>query len=531
MKGIIATLFSLLLSTFLHAQQPAVEWIRKYGSTLSNTGDIGFMLTTDDTGNVYVTGVYNANSSGGGNNFGTIKYDPSGNIVWDTTYNGPGGAGSDDQAYFIAIDDTGNVYICGISQQVTVGDYDYCTIKYSPSGNPIWINRYDRSGSNEDRPGKMKIDKRGNIYVTGYTYNAPTVYDYTTVKYDTGGNTQWIRHYDGLAGQDDYAYALDVDDSGFVYVSGSEYFGGSGDYYMTTIKYDSLGVTKWIGKFVGPVNDYAQGIDMAADDSGNVYVLGWYDNLSNPYESVLIKYDRIGDSVWVIRDDSLLYQPVSILRDRNGDILVTGRGYSGYTITIKYDPSGNKMWKANFNQLGSQPTAMTSDKMGSIYVTGTAAGAFPNPDMDYWTVKYDSLGAEKWRVSYNGPTNNNDLAESIALDTLGNIFVTGRSWESGSNTQFGTIKYNQNVGINELDNSSLISLFPNPSSTQFVIQSQITFNLATIELYNCVGEQVRSYSKISGNSFTIKREDLSSGLYFVKVIDKEKTYSTKVIIQ
>ena len=529
MKVIKTILFCLMLCNFLNAQQPAVEWVRKYGNSATNSQDLGNMVVTDDSGNVYVTGIY-FSALTGFNNFGTVKYNSSGVVQWDTVYNGASTGSSDDQSFFIAVDDTGNVYVCGKSQQTTAASYDYCTIKYSPSGIPLWINRYDRTGVDEDIPGEMKIDNKGSVYVTGYTYNSPTIYDYTTIKYNAGGTVQWMRHYDGQAGQDDYAYTLDIDDSGNVYVSGSEYYNGTGDFYMTTIKYDSLGFTKWVGKFAGPVGEYARPIDIVADDSGNVYVAGYYERNSYP-ETVIMKYNAIGDSVWVIRDDTLItIDPVSILLDKNGDVLVTGRGDSGY-VTVKYDPMGNFKWKAYFLALG-EPSSMATDKDGNVYVTGFGPGAFPNPDADYWTLKYDSSGAEKWRISYSAPpTNSNDGARSITLDTLGNVFVTGVSAESGSNTQFGTIKYAQNVGIYELSNDNTLSIFPNPSSSYFTIRCQTAFQSAQIEMYNNQGGLVKKIDKVSGSSFTIYQQDLPDGIYFVKVTDKGKIYSTKMIIQ
>jgi hypothetical protein len=526
-----AILINLLLTSTVNAQQPSVEWIRKYGSSAITSPEIGNMVVIDDSGNVYVTGTY-FSASAGFSNFGTIKYNSSGVVQWDTTYNGASTGSSDDEGLFIAVDDSGNVYVCGHSQQTTAACYDYCTIKYNPAGIPMWINRYDRTGVDEDRPGEMKIDNKGNIYVTGYTYNSPTVYDYTTIKYNAGGAVQWIRHYDGQAGQDDYAYTLDIDDSGNVYVSGSEYFNGSGDFYITTIKYDSLGFTKWVRNFYG-CNDYARPYDMAADDSGNVYVVGYYGCPNLVFKTVIIKYNSVGDSVWVNRDDSLITSPTDtkILIDKSGDLLVIGRGDSGY-VTVKYSPSGGIKWTAYFYDDAAIPSSLDTDKDGSVYVTGQSSGAFPNPDRDYWTVKYDSSGTEKWRVSYSAaPINSSDCAKSITVDTMGNVFVTGLSAESGSNSQYGTIKYAQNVGVNEQTAVEGLTLYPNPFSTKLTIMTRQEMRSACLELFNIMGEKVYECKGFTGNRFILERNGISAGLYFVRISEGDRIFSEKVIIE
>jgi len=113
-------------------------------------------------------------------------------------------------------------------------------------------------------------------------------------------------------------------------------------------------------------------------------------------------------------------------------ILAGVTGYSQVNIfwQQRYSGSGNNQDKAN---------AMVIDKAGNSYVTGTGYGT--SGTFDYLTVKYNSSGVFQWKAEYNGTGNGLDEARSIAIDTLGNIYVTGWS-NAGAHYDIVTVKYN-----------------------------------------------------------------------------------------
>ena len=80
------------------------------------------------------------------------------------------------------------------------------------------------------------------------------------------------------------------------------------------------------------------------------------------------------------------------------------------------------------------------DGLGNVYVTGSSMGS--GSASDYATVKYNSSGAQQWVARYNGPANGEDVAYAITRDSAGNIYVTGSSLGLGTGLDFATIKYN-----------------------------------------------------------------------------------------
>ena len=379
----------------------------------------------------------------------------AGDVVqkWVARYNGPGNGY--DYATAIAVDSSGNIYVTGYSTGSGTG-YDYATIKYDQNGNQKWVARYNGLGNGYDLAYAIALDGSGNIYVTGQSIGSGTGCDYATIKYDPNGNQKWVARYNGPGNDFDAAFAIALDSSGNIYVTGQSIdFGTFFDY--ATIKYDPNGNEMWVARYNGPGNgpDYANAI--AVDSSGNVYVTGFSLGSDSGPDYATIKYDPNGNEMWVARYNGPgndFDAAFAIALDSSGNIYVTGQSIDFGTFfdyaTIKYDPNGNEMWVARYNGPGNGPdcaNAIAVDNSGNVYVTGSSYSS--DTGDDYATLKYDTDGNQIWVARYNATGNGYDYATDIAVDGSGNVYVTGYSYGSGTNADYATVKYDTNG--NELE--------------------------------------------------------------------------------
>jgi len=361
---------------------------------------------------------------------------------WVSRYNGSGNG--IDVGKSIAVDGSGNVYVTGESPGNGTGK-DYATIKYNSSGVQQWVSIYNGTGNTEDIAISVAVDGAGNVYVTGYSWGGSSNYDYATVKYNSSGIEQWVQRYNAADGYD-YAHSIALDGSDNVYVTG-ESVGSGGNFDYATIKYNSSGVQQWVGRYNGLQNgsDYANSI--AVDGSGNVYVTGRVQWSGNDNDYGTLKYNTSGVLQW----DHIYNGPgndwdeaFSIAVDGSGNVYVTGYSTSSGSLsdyaTLKINSSGVGQWASRYTGPGNSSDRAYSiavDGLGNSYVTGRSFGS--GSDWDYGTIKYNSSGAEQWVGRYNGLFNAEDLAYSIAVDGSGNVYVTGTSF--GIYTDYATVKY------------------------------------------------------------------------------------------
>ena len=218
----------------------------------------------------------------------------------------------------------------------------------------------------------------------------------------------------------------------------------------------------WVARYNGAAGGYDEASDVTVDAEGNVYVTGFTDSdnsVDENWDIVTIKYNKLGVAQWTrfydgpgtgANDEDVAY---AIAVDALGNVYVTGKSRGTATdfdyVTIKYEPDGGKKWVARFNGTGSGDDIakdIAVDSLGNVYVTGETLGG--QGSIDYGTIMYDSLGAVVWIAWYDGPLFDSDVAYSLAIDSLGNTHVTGYSFGVGTWFDYATVKYDK-LGVQQ----------------------------------------------------------------------------------
>jgi hypothetical protein len=408
--------------------------------------DYGSGITVDLFGNAYVTGYTDApdfplaspldGTQAGYSDAFVTKINAAGTaLVYSTYLGGSGGdTGSD-----IAVDGAGNAYVTGVTDSADFplaspidgvlgdgsGTYgDVFVAKINATGMGLIYSTY-LGGSYADYGTSIALDPSGNAYVTGDTYSpdfplvspidgicgsCPSNNEAFVTKINAGGTALVYSTYlGGSSGESSYGITVDV--SGNAYVTGVTFsvdfplaspLQTTGSVFVTKINAGGTGV--FYSTRLGGTG-YEEGRGITADGAGNAYVTGSTTSSDFPLVSPL---------------DGTLGGVV--------DAFVT-----------KINPSGTSIIYSTF--LGGSDADYSSDiavdASGNVYVAGeTLSTDFPL--VSAFDGSYDStFGCSEAFVTKINPTgtalvystylggNFNDAISRIALDTIGNAYVTG----------------------------------------------------------------------------------------------------------
>ena len=414
-------------------------------------------------------------------------YDPAYTLVIDpvleyTTYlggNGDAVGGFDEQAFGIAVDDTG-VYVTGSTPSanfpVTAGAVqpalnplvanttDVFVTKLNPTGNAVLFSTFI-GGAGSDVAGDIALDGAGNILITGVTTSpsAPANATFPTVnavqaafgggltdgfalKLNPTGDTLLYSTYLGGAG-DDLAFKLAVDAAGNAYITGASRSNGvaafstanafqannngDADAFLTQLSAD--GVLLYGTYFGG--SQFDSGNDIQVDNAGNVYITGDVDSAPDSPIPFAITPGALQPNFGGVRD-------AFVVRLNPGAAT----------------PAAQLLYSSYFGGNGlDSGDAIGLDSAGNIYIAGdtestnltTVNAAQPTFGgvRDTFVTKLNAAGTALVYSTYLGGSQS-DSTDSIAIDSAGNAYVAG---ETLSATDYPTVNPLQAYGGGDRD--------------------------------------------------------------------------------
>jgi WD40 repeat protein len=382
-----------------------------------------------------------------------------GTQLWAERYDGPGHGY--DIAYSVAVSPRGDkVFVTGRSPGVAEYDADdYATVAYNAAtGAQVWAKRYNGPVNRGDGAKSVAVSPGGDlVFVTGNSASRHTGRDFATVAYNAATGAQvWAKRYNGPANRADYATSVAVSPRGDkVFVTGNSAGGPATSVDYATVAYNAAtGAQVWAKRYTLPgyYNDYAKSV--AVSPRGDkVFVTGTSNGGPTWRDYATVAYNAAtGAQVWAKRyngpgnnDDRANSVAVS---PAGGTVYVTGDswGLSAFDYaTVAYNAAtGAQVWVKRYNGPGNNDdranSVAVSPAGGTVYVTGDSWGLSA---FDYATVAYNAAtGAQVWVKRYNGPGN----AKSVAVSPRGDkVFVTGNSLGVASD-DYTTVAYNAATG-------------------------------------------------------------------------------------
>ena len=405
--------------------------------------------------------------------------------------------GSDtDAANGIAVDSAGNIYVVGSTistnfptanarQSALAGTFDIFVSKFNPAGSALIYSTY-LGGQGNDYGTGIAVDSAGNAYVLGYSNssNFPTAqplqaslageFDIVLSKLNATGSSLIFSTYYGGA-RTDNARGIALDGTGAVYIVGDTdsvnfptqnpiqaTLRGTSDAFVVKVNPSGSSVV-YSTLLGGSLTEFGNGITV--DGSGNAYIVGNTASSDFPTANALQATKAGATDVFVAKinaaGSALVYSTYlggtdydfgyGIALDGNGGAVVVGQtasadfptltpvqqtfGGGGDAFVSKLSASGSTLLYSTFLGGSGQDIAyaVALDSMGNAYVTGdTVSANFPSlhslqgpgGDRDAFVSKLSALGSTLLYSTYLGGADK-DQARGIAVNAAGDAYVAG----------------------------------------------------------------------------------------------------------
>ena len=241
------------------AADGSLSWQRIWnGITIRGLGRPDVAVSAD--GSVYVTGV----TADNGNDAVLLKFDPSGNLLWEREW---GGAESD-EGLAVATASDGSVYIAGTATSFGPSSAGLFVVKFDSAGNLVWQKISDRANGNA-----VAVAPDGSVYAAGTTPRDDIGnFDMVVLKITASGSLVWQRTYSAGDVADPRGRMAAGPDGSVVMVGAIQTVRRTADIAALIVKLTSDGALVFDKQFAGRVSETAEGVAVASDNT--IYVAG-----------------------------------------------------------------------------------------------------------------------------------------------------------------------------------------------------------------------------------------------------------------
>jgi hypothetical protein len=514
MKKILFTIAIVLgLINYSYAQ---VKFQKTYGGSGDDVATA--CARTNDGG--YVIGGYTTSFGNGDKDSYVIKLDELGNIQWSKIFGGPG----DDEISSILQTFNGNYLIRGFSDNAM----NSFITKMSISGEILFTKTHINSDVGIFTP--KAIQTSDNNYITLSTTGDISNLHMELIKFDTLGNILWQNSF-GWA----FGGGIAELSNGDLIIVGAKY--GSNMHDFLLIKTTSFGTLIW-SKTIGTVGNDG-GYNIIAMESGNFFVSG--SSLNNPIgirDFIFFETDENGNVIWANRYGEYgkdYHSNSAISVSDNGFIteINEGQANNGSNMgLLKTDSLGNVLWSKKYGGLledNCNSVVETND--GGFLLVGYT-NSFGSGSKDIYIVKTDNFGNSGCYEIIGGiqSSNWNYITSSISIDTFTPVTRSNSTFPESPVTTLDSALCTT-VGINEIKSDNEFKIFPNPGNSNFQISLGVKLDYATIEIYNTTGEKVFQERIYNTMQKEINLNNITAGIYFVKVISDKKYMCSKLIVE
>ncbi len=283
----------------------------------------------------------------------------------------------------------------------------------------------------------VELDEHGNLYLTGEVGNG-TDADLLTMKLDPEGDILWWKTFD--SGMNDRGFALDIDPTGGVVVTGTAQVQRADDgdplteerasFDALTISYAADGSQRWLQQWNGDGGGRDYPVGVVVDDAGQAYVAAATERTDPADDDIVtLSYDPSGSLLWSKTYDRAgsTDSPRRIALDSGGVVVVGNARLDGLDydmVTLAYAPDGSVRW-TDLHGMPDRDDAydVTVDDSGNIYVAGIVDNGTND---DAAVVSYEPDGTERWSMLHDGGVQ--DHLFSIAVDRGGDVVVGGQAY-------------------------------------------------------------------------------------------------------